>query len=109
MEVLVATKLISSTEAQNNFGRLLDDVVQFGTRYIIQRREQSQAVVLGLKDFQDLLSASQSLRAETVSMVRQMTPYYALGQDVFFNRSPTAAGSEDEAEPRVTSVPEVEE
>jgi hypothetical protein len=34
----MSTKTIPSTEAQNNFGRILDDVVQNDARYIIQRR-----------------------------------------------------------------------
>ena len=40
------TKTIASTAAQNNFGQILDDVSQHNTRYIIKRRNSSQAIIL---------------------------------------------------------------
>jgi len=83
MEVRVATKLISSTEAQNNFGRLIDDVVQYGTKYVIQRRGVSQAVVLSIREFDELLSANNARRSKTAGMFRQFSPRSSLGTDVF--------------------------
>ena len=83
MEVEVATKLISSTEAQNNFGRLIDDVVQYGTKYIIQRRGLSQAVVLSMREFDELLSAGNARRSKTATIFRQVSPRYSLGKDLF--------------------------
>ena len=40
------TKSISSTTAQNNFGRVLDDVTHHNTRYIVARRGIPQAIIL---------------------------------------------------------------
>jgi prevent-host-death family protein len=76
------TKSISSTEAQNNFGRILDDVVQNDVRYIIKRRNASQVIVLGLADFEQLLAADENKRREIGNMIRELSPIYDLGEAV---------------------------
>jgi prevent-host-death family protein len=76
------TKLITSTEAQNNFGRVLDDVVQNGTRYIVQRRNTSQVMILSLSDFEDILSATEAERKKLSSAIREVAPVYTLGETV---------------------------
>lgn len=78
----MTTKTIPSTEAQNNFGRLLDDVIQSHTRYVIKRRNVPQAVLLGLVDFEELLTASESERKEVGRLVRELGPIYQLGETV---------------------------
>lgn len=78
----MTTKTISSTEAQNNFGRILDDVVQNSARYVVQRRHQAQAIVLSLAEFERLLVATESERHQIGKVIRELTPQYELGQEV---------------------------
>lgn len=78
----MATKRIASTEAQNNFGRILDDVVQNSTRYVIQRRNMSQAVLLSMGDLESILLAPESDRQELGKVIRELSPTYALGSSV---------------------------
>ena len=76
------TKLIASTEAQNNFGRILDDVVQNGTRYVIQRRNSSQAVLLSMADLESILLATEEERKELGKVIRELRPTYSLGSSL---------------------------
>jgi prevent-host-death family protein len=78
----MGTKLIASTEAQNNFGRILDDVVQNGTRYVIRRRNTSQAIILSIADFESLLSADESERRKLEKLIRELSPAYSFGESV---------------------------
>jgi prevent-host-death family protein len=78
----MTTKLIKSTDAQNNFGRVLDDVTQNGTRYVIQRRSSSQAVILSLADFEGILLSSEVERRKLGTVLRELSPVYALGEAV---------------------------
>ena len=79
----MATKAISSTEAQNNFGRLLDDVIQNHTKYVIKRRNVPQAILLSLVDFQTLLAASESERREIGKIIKELGPIYHLGETIY--------------------------
>jgi prevent-host-death family protein len=75
----LSTKAISSTKAQNNFGRVLDDVVQNNTRYIITRRNSSQVILLSLSDFEALLG--NELEQDDLSrLIREVAPTYNLGE-----------------------------
>lgn len=78
----MGTKLIASTEAQNNFGRILDDVVQNGTRYVIQRRNASQAILLRMADLERLLLAPEGERQELSKVIHELSPTYSLGASV---------------------------
>jgi prevent-host-death family protein len=82
MEVWMSTKTISSTAAQNNFGRILDDVVQNDVRYVIRRRSSSHAILLSLADFERLLAAQEDERRELGGMIRDLSPVYNLGDTV---------------------------
>jgi hypothetical protein len=82
MGVSVTTKTIPSTEAQNNFGRILDDVIQNSTRYVIKRRNISQAILLSLPDFERLLTTGEGERNEVGSVIRELSPVYSLGETV---------------------------
>lgn len=73
------TKTIASTEAQNNFGRILNDVIQNNTRYVIKRRNLPQAIVLSLTDFEQLLT-NHVEQDKMVNIVRELTPVYSLGE-----------------------------
>ena len=76
----MSTKTIPSTEAQNNFGRILDDVVQNDARYVIQRRSLSQAILLSLEDFDRLLTAGEGERTKMGNVIRELSPVYNLGK-----------------------------
>lgn len=76
------TRLINSTEAQNNFGRILDDVVQNATRYIIRRRNTSQAIILSIADFERILAASDSDRGKLEKLVKELSPSYTIGETI---------------------------
>jgi len=76
------TRLIASTEAQNNFGRMLDDAVQNGTRYVIQRRNTSQAILLGIADFERLLTGNEAERKKLEKVIHELNPSYSIGESV---------------------------
>lgn len=76
------TKLIASTDAQNNFGRVLDDVTQNGTRYVIRRRNASQAIILSLSDFESILSATEPERKRLEKTIKELSPVYSLGESI---------------------------
>jgi PHD/YefM family antitoxin component YafN of YafNO toxin-antitoxin module len=76
------TKLIASTEAQNNFGRVLDDVVQNRTRYIVRRRNISQAIIMSVTDLERLLSGEREEREKLERIVREARPTYSIGDTI---------------------------
>lgn len=78
----MTTKTIPSTEAQNNFGRILDDAIQNGTRYVIKRRDTPQAILLSLSDLERLLTANEIERKEIRNVIRELSPVYNLGETV---------------------------
>ena len=76
------TRLIASTEAQNNFGRMLDDAVQNSTRYVIRRRNASQAILLSIADFENLLAGDEAERKKLEKVIRELRPLYSVGESV---------------------------
>jgi prevent-host-death family protein len=78
----MGTKLIASTEAQNNFGRVLDDVVQNNTRYIVRRRNTPQAIILSVADFENILAGDAADRQKLEKILRELSPVYALGESI---------------------------
>lgn len=78
----VPTKMISSTEAQNNFGRVMDDVVQNSARYVVQRRNQAQVILLSLAEFERLLASPDAERIQVSKVLRDLAPVYDLGRKV---------------------------
>jgi PHD/YefM family antitoxin component YafN of YafNO toxin-antitoxin module len=75
------TKTIASTETQNNFGKILNDVIQNNTRYIIKRRSLPQAIILSLSDFEQLLT-NHSDQSKMIATVRELAPVYKLGEEI---------------------------
>jgi prevent-host-death family protein len=73
------TKSVSSTQAQNNFGQVLDDVTHNNTRYVIERRGVPQAILLSLNDFAQVLT-SESRRQQINTILKEIRPEYHLGQ-----------------------------
>jgi len=75
----MATKSISSTEAQNHFGKLLDDAANNRTRYVVERRGVPQAAVLGFDDLLNLLSDDEA-RREMRRILAERRPQYGFGR-----------------------------
>lgn len=78
----IAIKTISSTAVQNNFGRILDDVIQNNSRYIIKRRGLPQAILLSLPDLEKLLASDDQERVAVERVLREIVPVYQLGETI---------------------------
>lgn len=72
-------KSISSTEAQNNFGRVLDDVTLNRARYVVKRRGVSQVIILSFDDFAHVLH-DDGERRRMGSVLRELRPHYSIGE-----------------------------
>ncbi len=77
----MTTKSIASTEAQNNFGQILNDVIQHHTRYVIKRRNAPQAIILSLSDLEKMLTSSAE-QQKMILLVRELTPVFDLGEPI---------------------------
>lgn len=77
----MAIKSASSTQIQNNFGQVLDDITQNHTRYIVERRGSPKAVILSFDDFERVLGDAKE-RQEMGSIIKELRPEYGLGQIV---------------------------
>lgn len=77
----MATKKISSTQAQNNFGQVLDEVTQNQIRFIIERRGIPKAVILSFDDFERLLSDELDQK-QMFTLIKDVRPKYKLGQNL---------------------------
>jgi PHD/YefM family antitoxin component YafN of YafNO toxin-antitoxin module len=75
----LSIKSISSTEAQNNFGRVLDDVTLNHARYVVKRRGASQVIILSFDDFAHLLQ-DDGERTRIGSVLRELRPRYTIGE-----------------------------
>ena len=75
------TKTIGSTEAQNNFGRVLDSAIQDNIAYVIERRGTAQAVIIALSDLRTLLMDSEESKDLGLT-IRELGPKYDLGETV---------------------------
>jgi prevent-host-death family protein len=78
---VMATKNITSTTAQNNFGQVLEDVTHNHTRYVVERRGVPQAIILSFNDFAYLLANEQE-RQDMNNILRELRPKYHLGQEI---------------------------
>jgi len=76
-----ALKFILSTQAQNNFGRLLDDVSENRTRYVVKRFGHPKAVLISLEDFERLL-AGEAEGEKYLRFLRESRLEYVLGETV---------------------------
>lgn len=77
----MTTKLVNSTEAQNSFGQLLEDVSNNRVRYVIKRFGVAKAVILSFDDFVQLLD-DESERERIGTILRELRPRYRLGEVV---------------------------
>lgn len=76
---MVTTKSISSTEAQNNFGQVMNDITQNQTRYIVERRGSPQAVILSFDDFSRIIN-DELERRNVNAILKEVRPTYELGR-----------------------------
>lgn len=72
----MAIKTINSTQAQNNFGSLLEDVSENGTQYLVQRFGRIKAVIVPLSDYRYLMQQ----RQKEGNILREVGTIYSLGQ-----------------------------
>jgi prevent-host-death family protein len=77
----MTTKSVSSTKAQNNFGRVLDDVTHNHTRYIVERRGVPQVVILSFDDFAHILNDEKE-RQQIDTVLKDLRPKYQIGKIV---------------------------
>jgi len=80
-------RFIISTEAQNHFGQLLDDVAANGTRYIVKRFGAPKAAIISLEDLETLL-AGESDGQTYLQVLQESRPTYILGEPI----EPQSAG-----------------
>lgn len=88
------TKTIGSTLAQNNFGRMLDDVTHNHTRYIVERRGMPQVIILSLEDFVHALSHEEERQTLGV-LLRELQPRYDVGTVLHTGADTQAVGEQD--------------
>ncbi|NCO66723.1 MAG: hypothetical protein AUK32_09970 [Candidatus Aquicultor secundus] len=75
----MAIKSISSTQAQNNFGQVLDDITRNNTRYIVERRGIPQMVAFSFDDFARMLE-DENERKRLDGIIKEIRPKYNLGR-----------------------------
>jgi prevent-host-death family protein len=83
---MTTTKSISSTEAQNKFGQVMNDVTQNQTRYIVERHRNPQAVIVSFDDFTRILN-DELERLNMHAILKEVRPMYQLGRVI--NRDDT--------------------
>lgn len=72
-------KYVVSTVAQNNFGRLIDDVSTTGTCYVVRRHGKPKAVVISVEDFEKLLLSERG-GEKLARALRESRTEYNLGE-----------------------------
>jgi prevent-host-death family protein len=77
----MAVRLISSTEAQNNFGKVISDVSQKDIRYVVERHSSPKAIILSLSDLERLIN-DKTDREEMRRIVREQSKTYDLGESI---------------------------
>ena len=70
------TRTILSSEAKTHFARLLDDVFNNRTRYIIQRFNAPRAVLISIADFKALLATE----GQDLPVLRESDVEYEVGR-----------------------------
>jgi len=79
MDKCTVTRSVGSTEAQNNFGQVLDDATRNHACYIIERRGAPQAILISCQDFARILQNAEERRA-MLRIIRQMMPEHSIGR-----------------------------
>ena len=90
------TGSISATEAKNEFGRILERVIQ-GGRVVITKHHEPKAVLMSINDFNELSRANR-VKLDTLSaefdalLARMQTPGARAGMKSAFHASPKQLG-----------------
>ena len=92
----VEPSLLSATDAKNEFGKVLEKVMQGGV-VVVTKHGASKAVILSLEDF-NALSAGAARELDTLAsefdalLDHMQTPEARAGMETAFNASPEALG-----------------
>jgi len=87
---------ISATEAKNEFGRILETVIQ-GGKVVITKHDSPKAVLISIDEF-NALSNAHKAELETLSeefdglLARMQTPAARAGMDAAFRATPKELG-----------------
>lgn len=90
------TASISATDAKNEFGRILEKVIQGGT-VVITKHHEPKAVLMSINHFNELSRANRA-RLDTLSgefdalLARMQAPAARAGMKSAFNASPKQLG-----------------
>jgi antitoxin Phd len=101
---LQITASISATHAKNEFGRILEKVIQGGT-VVITKHDAPKAVLMSINEF-NALSDATCVKLDTLSvefdalLARMQTPAARAGMKSAFNASPKQLGKAAVASPR---------
>lgn len=74
-------KTIASTETQNNFGRILDEMVQYQTSYVVTRRNIPQAIMVSLYSLERLLE-NEDERNNLLRLLQTLSSAESLGETI---------------------------
>jgi antitoxin Phd len=93
---LSAAPTVTSTDAKNEFGRVLDQAIESGM-VVITKHNQPKAVLVSVREFYSLANASRAkldtLSAEFDSLLARMqTPAARAGMKAAFDASPKRMG-----------------
>ncbi len=68
----IMPKIISATEASNNFGNLVDEAAQGKSYFVITRMGKAKAVVLGVDQYRDMLEELEIVEEQENPKVQKM-------------------------------------
>jgi prevent-host-death family protein len=68
----IMPKIISATEASNNFGNLVDEAAQGKSYFVITRMGKAKAVVLGVDQYRDMLEELEIVEEQENPEVQKM-------------------------------------
>ena len=68
----IIPKVISATEASNNFGNLVDEAAQGKSYFVITRMGKAKAVVLGVDQYRDMLEELEIVEEQENPEVQKM-------------------------------------
>ena len=68
----IMPKVISATEASNNFGNLVDEAAQGKSYFVITRMGKAKAVVLGVDQYRDMLEELEIVEEQENPEVQKM-------------------------------------
>jgi antitoxin Phd len=92
----MGTDAISATDAKNEFGRILEKVIQ-GGRVVITKHDSPKAVLVSIEEF-DALSNAHRVELEMLSaefdtlLARMQTPAARAGMKAAFHATPKELG-----------------